>query len=746
MSVLRNSGGGVSWWRFRLPRHRASSRTSGRASRPVLVIGASLLCGLVAGCAQPDAGPDLGSLNGKLVIDDGVYVYPDRHWRLPKNGGMTVRKAGSLLVWIGGELPDLLQAEFVPAGPTGRLHFSCLWDGDPLWEEPKSGGGRPLTVEIDASRLTPGLHRLTIEREKDLDGEMDRDLATAAFRRIDLKLVWGEMTEALPITANGFVASFLDFGVTGLSERRLDGCLFVGPQRLSQPFTSVSESKMSFVLENRSRETANFSVSVDEVRPEVFTLDARETRRVELAVSSGKHELALEVTGDRDGFFLWGSPQLRAPGEEASSSVFFITLDTTRWDAVAPFSPDHGLTPNLEAFARQATVFPNAWATAPWTLPSHASMFTGLYPSNHGAGVTTEALDREWVTLAELFRNEGYQTAGFIGGHMSSSVFGLAQGFSEYHDPPGWASRGDLVTDAVLEYVDKNEGSPLFVFVNYFDPHGPYQAPARYQEMSGAVEAGRALRDDPVWGPLARGDKGAWQTLRTAPLPSDPDGLAYLRALYLAEVAYMDAQIGRLFERLRETGLYDEALIVLVADHGEFLGEHGLTSHSYRLDPELTHVPLLIKRPKQNRGEVINDLVSHVDLFTSVAREMGIEAPTGDGLSLQPISNAAASREYVLMEEHASRIHPLLGPFRVADHLYGLQWTGRREVLFDDRIECRDLQDGSWVPVECKASWVDRLAMLSERMQAAAKLRADHAIADLDQEEAEKLRALGYIE
>lgn len=208
----------------------------------------------------------------------------------------------------------------------------------------------------------------------------------------------------------------------------------------------------------------------------------------------------------------------------------------------------------------------------------------------------------------------------------------------------------------------------------------------------------------------------------------------------------MDAQIGRLFDRLRETGLYDEALIVVVSDHGEFLGERGLTSHSYRLDPELTHVPLLIKRPAQNRGEVVNDLVSHVDLYASVAREMGIAAPTGDGLSLAPISDAAAHREFVLMEEHASRIHPLLGPFRIADHLYGLQWIAHREVLFDRQIECRDLRDGSWLPVECRATWADRLAMLSERMQAAAKLRADHAVADLDQEEAEKLRALGYIE
>lgn len=714
-----------------------------RVARAIVV---ALSCVLFLACGEPGARHDLGPLNGRFVIDEGVHVFPDRHWRYRDEGGMTLRKAGSLLVWVEGVAPDVLRAEFSPMGATRRFHFRCSWDGAQLWDQPQAGRGKPLTVEISAANLTPGLHRLTIERVKDLDIEKDRDKSKNSFKRIELEEVRGSESARVPITGNAFIASFLDFGVTGQTPYRLDGCLFAGPRQFVQRFSAVAESEVSFILENRSRESARFTVAIDDLDPLEFNVAARAVSPVELKVSPGDHELRLEVSGHREGSYLWGAPQLRPLIEETLPSVFFITLDTTRWDAVPPFGPDPDLTPNLAAFARESSVFSNAWATAPWTLPSHASMFTGRYPSNHGAGVSSEVLDSGWVTLAELFRDQGYMTAGFIGGHLSSSVFGLAQGFSEYHDPDGWEKSGDSVTDSALAYIEKNADSPLFVFVNYFDPHGPYTAPKRFEKAAGVAEAGIPIRDAPLWGPFVRGEKGSWKALREGGLPPNAAGMAYLRAVYMAEVAFMDSQIGRLFDRLRMSGLYDDALIVLVSDHGEFLGERGLFSHSYRLDPELTHVPMLIKRPGQVEGELIHDLVSHVDLFESIARVMGMETPVSNGRPLFPSSSALKDREFVLMEEHTSRIHPLLGPSKIADHLYGLQWLDHREILYDGRIECRSLRDDAWSPVGCTVSWEDRLGMLGERMRAAALLRADHAIGDLDREEAEKLRALGYLE
>ena len=458
--------------------------------------------------------------------------------------------------------------------------------------------------------------------------------------------------------------------------------------------------------------------------------------------------MAFEVEGLEDGSFLWGAPFLsRRAAEIPAPPILFLTLDTTRWDSVAPFSNEPGLTPNLADFADHAMVFSNAWATAPWTLPSHASMFTGLYPSHHGAGVTDDALALDRRTLAEELRKNGYRTGGFIGGHMSSSVFGIAQGFSVYHDPEGWEASAYLVTSDALSFIEENAEAPFFAFLNYFDPHEPYEAPEKFRKLIGVEESAALVQDDPVWGPLARGEAGSWNALRTGEAPPTQAGIDYHTKTYQAEIAFMDAQIGRLFDSLRRGGIYDDALIVVVADHGEFLGEGGLYSHSYRLDPELTRVPLLIKWPGQTQGEIVTDLVSQVDLFAAVLAAAGIEVPVSDGYPLVSDSTAfVAGRDTVFMEEHVCRIHQLLGPNKIADHLFGLQWLDRREIIVGRKLECLNLEAGAWQAVPCTSSLDDRISLLSEQMLASARLTAEHSPEDLAEDEAEKLRALGYLE
>jgi len=707
---------------------------------------AVLLWSVLVGCGPQPAHRDLGFLNGKFITDPGVRVFPDRHWRFEENRGFLFRKVGALLVWVEGEAPDLLRADFSPEGATNRLHFMMLWDGKHLWDQPVAGGGS-ISVDISSAELTPGLHRLTIERVKETDDEADLAVVDNSFSSIELHEVRNGATTSVPVSGNAFIASFLDFGVTGQSSYRFDGCLFDGPGRLQSRIACGAESQASFTLENRSREPAVFTVAVGDQPPLDFEVATRGKRRIELLVPAGEQDLVLEVAGYDSGSFLWGAPYIGRSDAGGAMPVFFITLDTTRWDAVAPFSITPGLTPNLQAFAAESTTFSNAWAVAPWTLPSHASMFTGLYPSHHGAGVARDVLDGRWVTLAEQYRDAGYRTAGFIGGHMSSSFFGIAQGFSEYHDPDGWERRGNLVTDSALDFIRTNAASPLFVFINYFDPHEPYRAPEEMELRVGVPEAARAVRDLPVWDDFARGDDAAWGSIRNGKAGDDPRGLALLRASYMAEVAFMDSQLGRVFGTLRELGVYDDALIVLVADHGEFLGENGRFSHSYSLDPELTKIPMLVKWPHQRTRTDVKELVSQIDLFPTVASLVGQDVPRSDGLRiLEDSASTLQGRGSVLMEEHSSRIHPLPGPMWIADHLFGFQWRDRREVIFDDRISCGVLREGAWIPAPCDVSWDDRVRMLGDRMRASARLDADHGPGDLDPAEAEKLRALGYVE
>lgn len=727
----------------------ASLRSGNRARKLIRAacVGA-VLCALIFGCGGDTHDGNLEFLNGGFVTGRHVSVFPDRQWHRHGQLGGSFRKSATLLVWVETAAPNDLIFSFTPDGASNRHHFAAFWDDVPLWAETNSGGGAPLKADVPASMLTRGLHRLRLERRQQDDAMDDRARAKNKFSRVRVFEQIDDRKRELEIRVNPFIASYLDFGVTGKTRVRADGWLFDGPQQMVETISLEEEAEVSFVLENKSRGQAIFRVYPGTNERLEFTVSARGRQPISFKMPPGTHQTTFEVRGFEDGAFLWGAPFLEAERPEQSGPpVIFLTLDTTRWDSVAPFSAEPRLTPNLAVFAEQAAVYPNAWATAPWTLPSHASMFTGLYPSHHEAGVTRDALPLDQLTLAEILRNRGYRTGGFIGGHMSSSVFGIAQGFSVYHDPKGWEATAESVTTAALEFIDDGASSPLFLFINYFDPHEPYAAPETYRKLTREGEAAAKVLDLPTWGPLARGEAGSWNAFLKADAPPIEAGIDFLTRAYLAEVAYMDAEIGRLFDGLRRHGIYDDALIVVVADHGEFLGEGGLWSHSYRLDPELTHVPLLIKWPGQKDGTVVADLVSHVDLFETVAAAVGAEAPPSDGRRLTFDSTAAlAGRDFVLMEEHACRIHQLLGANKVADHLFGFQWLDRREVLMQDRLDCQTREVEGWQSEPCGVSWKDRADLLSEQMRAIAEIAAEYTPGDLDEDEAEKLRALGYLD
>ncbi|MCP4660656.1 MAG: sulfatase-like hydrolase/transferase, partial [bacterium] len=145
---------------------------------------------------------------------------------------------------------------------------------------------------------------------------------------------------------------------------------------------------------------------------------------MELALTADAAPLTFAVEGPKNGFFLWGAPFLDPPRPSPRTSIVLITLDTTRRDALGVYGGDRGVTPHLDELAGSATVFERAYAPAPWTLPSHASIFTGLYPSKHGAGVAADHLESRFETLPELLRRHGYLTAGFGGGMLTSYRFG----------------------------------------------------------------------------------------------------------------------------------------------------------------------------------------------------------------------------------------------------------------------------------------------------------------------------------
>ena len=251
------------------------------------------------------------------------------------------------------------------------------------------------------------------------------------------------------------------------------------------------------------------------------------------------------------------------PAELTRSSILLITTDTTRADALGCYGGPDWATPHLDQLAAEGIQFQQAHSVAPVTLPSHSSMMTGLYPYQHGVrDNSTFVLPLSAVTLAEVLQAEGYRTSAVVASYVLNASFGLGQGFDHYS---GVQSSGSMqgedqrsaeqVTDEAIEFLHQQPADqPFFLWVHYFDPHMPYAAPAAWAER----------------------------------FPGAP---------YDAEIAYMDAQIGRLHEGLAAEELRDETLIAVVADHGEGLGDHGEATHAMLIYDSVMRVPMLLSAP-----------------------------------------------------------------------------------------------------------------------------------------------------
>ncbi len=285
-------------------------------------------------------------------------------------------------------------------------------------------------------------------------------------------------------------------------------------------------------------------------------------------------------------------------------SVLLITLDTTRADALGCYGNPVAFTPNLDALARESRLYAAARATAPITLPSHASMMTGLYPPRHTVrdnGLTP--LPRSAVTLAEQAQEAGYQTAAVVSAVVLNRSWGIAQGFEHYEAPLADPRNGGIgveswTAEEVLPRAERwlegrDRSRPFFLWIHFFDAHQPYQAPA---------ELLRRTRNDP----------------------------------YLAEVALVDRVLGRLMARLRAEGILERSFLLVAGDHGEALGDHGESTHGAAcFDPTLK-VPLLLRYPDHwDAGEQSSEIVSVADVFPTLLEAMGLPIPAGiDGLSL----------------------------------------------------------------------------------------------------------------
>ena len=315
--------------------------------------------------------------------------------------------------------------------------------------------------------------------------------------------------------------------------------------------------------------------------------------------------------------------------------VIIIWLDTTRPDHFGCYGNTTVKTPNIDALAKESILFTDAMTVVPTTLASHTSLFTGKHPHNHGTPRNGHLVNTENVLLAEILKEAGFHTAGFLGSFALDRRFQIDQGFDYYQDdkwdqltgvdveaaPDQDQRRAKAVTDSVIQYLDE-KGVPdhLFLFAHYFDAHAPYDPPAPYFEMYKHPQDPGGL----LLYPFVR-----WR-LNTHPNEPHPAAAA-MRQRYKGEISYQDEHVGRLIADLERRGILDESILILVSDHGENLDEHfQYLDHGFSVYQTTMRIACMIRLPKgMHAGKQIDDLVANIDLLPTLLTYMGLPLPDG---------------------------------------------------------------------------------------------------------------------
>jgi arylsulfatase A-like enzyme len=322
-------------------------------------------------------------------------------------------------------------------------------------------------------------------------------------------------------------------------------------------------------------------------------------------------------------------------------NVVLIVVDTLRADRLAEFEDERGAGHGLRRFAAEATRFEQCFAPAPWTTPSTATVLSGLHPLRHGSTRQGSVLDGDVASLAEVVSDSGWQTVGFSFNHNVSGTSGFDQGFDRFDEFIGRSTAyphiSEMVDSARTWLYDELQDQFL-LYMQPMNAHGPYLVPEEHR----AGLLGRAPRSGfTYYGSTMRAILKKGQLERREGVS---DGmLASLGEQYDTAVRYTTDQVGQLLETLRELELYDSSLIIITADHGEELFEHGGFSHGYSLHREVLQVPLLIKLPGQRLGQVHTDPVSLADIYPTVLDVLDVPAPyVVDGISLLPVLREGA--------------------------------------------------------------------------------------------------------
>lgn len=436
-----------------------------------------------------------------------------------------------------------------------------------------------------------------------------------------------------------------------------------------------------------------------------------------------------------------GAPNRRDRARRPNVVVYLV--DTLRADRLGAYGYPKPVSPHLDAFARRATLFENAVAQSPWTRPSVASLFTGVWPRTHGVNGRRDSLSPDALTLAEMLLSQGWRTAAFVTNGNVARQFGIGQGFEEFTLLRRNRNGSESVTEDAAAWLERRaeqgDDRPFFLYLHTVDPHSSYAPPPDLRA--------RFAPDVPRDGTGAR-----WwlKRLEHGRIPVTPKLVENLLALYDAEIAANDRSFGAFLKALQRFGLWDDTVVVFVSDHGEEFFEHGGWEHGKTLHTEMLDVPLVVRFPGMGEGRRVVPPVQHIDFVPTLLAYAGLpEPPQVEGRNLLPLVSGKgvwgtergaageAVYSYLDVDGHQAASATTLGWRMIETRA---PRAGAR--LYDRRQDPGERRDRAGA----YAVRAGLLRSLLRERESRQGHRLEAGEGQLDDELREQLRALGYID
>jgi len=438
-----------------------------------------------------------------------------------------------------------------------------------------------------------------------------------------------------------------------------------------------------------------------------------------------------------------------------------IVLDTMRADRLSVYNENINTSKHLKALSKDSLVFEQCIAPSPWTLPSHASLFTGLYVSEHKCEFLISPLpilSKSNITLAEIFRNNGYRTAAIVSNFgWLHPKFNIHQGFQMYnylrsiglHNSQPFRpllfvfsyftniyskilfpyKSGEDITREAIQIIDKLYQEPFLVFLNYMDTHTPYQPPRPFDRsfLNKKFPQFHRLMHY-VLRLLGKEDKSLWDS--------------YLLSQYDGEVAYLDHQLGELFSHLRKIGIYDSSLIVVTSDHGDLLGEHGLYEHHANMYEGVLKVPLMIKFPFSTRIGREKRRINLTEVFSTVLSICDLPGTDTIPEELPKLTSSTVAELYsYVLGKHRALYD---GTFKYMEYRDMDNKVQKKAELYDLMNDPHERKNVVEKYPDISSAMQMKLQEW-EKVHAAREITPQESTAPLSEELQENLKALGYI-